>query len=285
MSLIRNPKDWRLVIPLLVAEEGAPCPNGADVVKAIQNFMDDNRLNHFADPEFNMLTDALAPKEELTLQQRLQQLKETRAAEASKETGEEEKFDTTVKVKEEFGALPQFPMSSGKRFKDPLASLETGKEVAETSEQHHLRMFVFDYLCKTVVHHKLLIPQTRGDVCALLQQVSKLAIGDSPRTALEALSTMASIKTSSKMPFAEINKLFTKLHKSLTKCELTLSQLSLHALLMAMEGDQHFELRLQQLREMLARGELNWDKAMAHLTHQSLIKRHVAPPPPPKPKT
>ena len=102
--------------------------------------MDDNGLNHLADPEFNMLTDALAPKEEPTPLQRLKQLKETRAAEARKETGEEEKqLDTTVKVKEEFGALPQFPMSSGKRFQDPLESLEAGKEVAETSEQHLLR--------------------------------------------------------------------------------------------------------------------------------------------------
>jgi hypothetical protein len=73
-------------------------------------------------------------------------------------------------------------VSSGKRFQDPVASLEAGKEVAETSEQHLLRMFVFDHICKSVVNHKLLIPQTRGDVCALLQQVSKLAIGDSPRT-------------------------------------------------------------------------------------------------------
>ena len=149
MSLIRNPKDRRLVTPLLVAEEGAPCPNGADVVKEIQNFMDDHGLNHLADPEFNKLTDALAPKEELQPLQRLKQLKETRAAEARKETGEEEKLDTTVKVKEEFGALSQFPVSSGKRFQDPFESLEAGKEVAETSEQHHLRIFVFDHLCRT----------------------------------------------------------------------------------------------------------------------------------------
>ncbi len=256
-----------------VAESGMPCPNGDDVRAFVLNLLSDTDYKFLARKPFNECTNALRKGEE---EDPYEQLLKLQAEEGNQEKGKrEDEEKVLVKIEDGSGGLVMGTDDS--RFLDPVQSHKESKPVAEDVDRHRARMKIFSIIaaCLKEHHGHLVKSVVRGDVYSLVRAVQNLTQGHTKRAHLKALRRMTTLRTSKDVQWADVAKEFIRINNCLASNKKTIPQLVVDALFETMEGDPHFELVLQSLREEHDAEGVTIEKAMSVLGRRACAPRTV----------
>ena len=266
-----------------LAESGIPSPNGNDVLEYATNLLSDTNFKHLRVKDFNMPTTALRVGEEVDESTKLRRLREKRAADnKEKAPSKDPEMLVIVKLEEEKHQESgrQGMGSSGEcRFLDPVQSMEEDKPVAESTEKHQARMRIFGLIaaCLKEHHTHLVRSVVRGDVHSLIKAVLHLTQGHTSRAHLAACREMLSLRTSKDAPWSVVSERYIRINNCLATNTKTVQELLLDALFETMEGDTHFELTLQSLRN---ESQVTLEEAVTKLSQRAFATR-TAPLPDP----